>query len=175
MSKKVSGCGCLLVVVVGIVIGAVVMISRQDTTAPQVSQNQDATISAELSDFKSNDDFTFSLTVRNLSSEQRTVYAVVYGEEMRVSPPRRNAWPFSVYFTPDRSSRGTLSSSAISRNWSSRDEQAKGARIELQPNSEQVLEGALGLGSTSPHDEESAGVSPHIVAEWRRAPGSVRT
>jgi len=112
-------------------------------------------IEAELSSFNIDHEFAsfvFTLVITNSGDQETTVYAVVYGKNDSYIPPRRNAWPYGgVLFNQAGTDRGRLSASDISRDWSSKPEEAKGAKIKVQPGVSDTLEGALPINETSPH------------------------
>ena len=158
MSKKKFGCGCLLLLVLGIIIVGVIMSKRESASAGEAHPTASAPpeITAGLSKFtvdRANAQFVFTLEVNNQESSENTVHVVVYGKNDMFSPPRRSAWPFAgLLFHQAGTRRGALSSSDISRNWSSRPDDTKGMKVVLKPNGSESLEGALPINETCQHD-----------------------
>lgn len=150
MGEKKSSCGGYLglLVLLGIVVIAFMVMSRDEpsTTAPVPK------ISASLSDFtvdRANDQFVFTLRVKNQEPKSNSVYVVVYGKNDMFSPPRRSAWPFAgLLFRQAGTRRGALSPSDISRDWSSRSDNTKGMKVSLDPGGAESLEGALPINET---------------------------
>ncbi|MCK4629487.1 MAG: hypothetical protein KAT56_10820, partial [Sedimentisphaerales bacterium] len=131
MSKKKSGCGSLVLLVLGIIVVVAIMMSKQEsprTSSPQPTAPAPTKpvpkITAGLSKFtvdRANAQFVFTLEVSNQESKENAIRVVVYGRNDMFSPPRRSAWPAAgLLFHQAGTRRGALSSSDVSRNWSSR-------------------------------------------------------
>ncbi len=162
MIKKKSDYGYEYLLVFGIIIVGAIMLNKE---SPSPNQTQPTTpipsitiprITASLSIFtvdRENAQFVFTLQLSNQEVNEITVHVVVYGKNDMFSPPRRSAWPFAgILFRQAGTHRGALSSSSISRNWSSRPENTKGMKLVLKPNGTESLEGALPINETCQHD-----------------------
>lgn len=126
------------------------------SSLPKTPSQPAPKISADLSNFtvdRANAQFVFTLQIKNQEPKENTVHVVVYGKNDMFSPPRRNAWPNAgLLFRQAGTRRGSLSSSAISRNWNSRPENTKGTKIVLKANGTDSLEGALPINQTCQHE-----------------------
>jgi len=92
----------------------------------------------------------FDVIVKNTSNHKATVYVVVYAKNDRVSPPRRMAWPSpGGLFSEAGTRRGQLSPSDISKNWNSRSEFSKGAKVTLLPGKSETIPAVLPLNRYS--------------------------
>ena len=153
--RRRSGGGCFtfLLIIVGLIW---FVIDYFDSAPFTPAPLPDTKITAELSDFttdRENAQFVFTLQASNGESNGATIYAVVYGQNGTISPPRRNAWPFAgLLFARTGSGRGRLSPLDISEDWNSRPDNTKGMKIVMQPNGSKSLEGALPINETSNHE-----------------------
>jgi len=162
MGKKKSGCGFVLLLVIGIIIVGAIISNKQSPSSgrPQPTTPAPAKpvpkITASLSKFtvdRENAQFVFTLQLTNAEPKEHTVHVVVYGKNDMFSPPRRSAWPFAgLLFRQAGTRRGALSSSDISRNWQSRPDNTKGMKFVLKPNGADSFEGALPINQTCQHE-----------------------
>ena len=132
------------------------IISLYVVFSPQYATAQTSpSITASLSDFKvdrPNAEFLFTLKVTNPDATEKTVFAIVYGVNDLVSPPRRSAWPMpGCVFSEPGTERGAISASSISRSWQERTDYGKGVKVPLKAGGSDTIEGVLPIESTSPH------------------------
>jgi len=96
--------------------------------------------------------FTFKVELENNQPAERTVYAVVYGNNDAMTPPRRSAWPDpDPLFVQAGTQRGLLSPADISKDWEARPENTKGMKVALKPNRSESINGWLPMDETCPH------------------------
>lgn len=157
MSKSKSGRGWIVLFLLGILgIGGILVVGSitSPLQAPAPAPSKPAPkITAALSKFtvdRANAQFGFTLVVTNQEPKQKTVRVVVYAKNDMFSPPRRSAWPFAgLLFRQAGTGRGSLSPSAVSRDWSSRPDNTMGMRVVLESNGSEVLKGVLPINKTS--------------------------